>query len=70
MSNPLKVVIFFGSVREGRMGYRVAKYVEKCFKEKSFAVDLFGKLCFARKEVEYDCKCCVRKNYFITFIIS
>lgn len=41
MSSPLKVIIFFGSVREGRMGFRVAKYVEKCFKEKNFAVDFF-----------------------------
>lgn len=38
---PLKVVIFFGSVREGRLGFRVAKYIESLLIAKKYDVHLF-----------------------------
>ncbi|GAB6028635.1 hypothetical protein CHUAL_004467 [Chamberlinius hualienensis] len=37
----LKVVVFFGSVREGRLGYRLATYLKKVLEEKNFSVNLF-----------------------------
>jgi len=41
MSTPLKIVVFFGSVREGRLGFRVAKYIENLLISKKFQVTLF-----------------------------
>lgn len=41
MATALKVVVFFGSVREGRLGFRVAKYVVKMLNERKFQVTLF-----------------------------
>lgn len=38
---PLKIVIFFGSVREGRLGFRVAKYIESLLLAKNHDVHLF-----------------------------
>lgn len=37
----LNVVLFFGSVREGRLGYRLAIYMKKFLESKNFKVDLF-----------------------------
>lgn len=38
----LKTVVFLGSVREGRMGLRVAKFVVKKLQEANHVVELFG----------------------------
>jgi len=37
----LNVVLFFGSVREGRLGYRLAIYMQKFLEAKNFKVSLF-----------------------------
>lgn len=42
-SRKLKVVLFLGSTREGRMGLRVAKFVQGQLESKNFDVELFGK---------------------------
>jgi len=39
----LKTVVFLGSVREGRYGLRVAKFIIKQLEEANHSVDLFGK---------------------------
>lgn len=41
-SEKLKVVVFIGSVRENRLGTRVAKFVQKALQKKDFEVDVFG----------------------------
>ena len=41
-SSSLKVVLFLGTVREGRLGLRVAKFMQKCLTSKGYEVDLFG----------------------------
>ena len=40
----LKFVVFYGSVRENRLGITVAKYVEQLLKQKGHNVDLFDPL--------------------------
>ena len=44
-SQKLKLVIFLGSTREGRLGERVASFVQKQLKDKH-EVSLFGKYFF------------------------
>lgn len=39
----LKTIVFLGTVREGRMGLRVAKFIVKQLEEQNHTVDLFGK---------------------------
>jgi len=39
----LKTIVFLGSVREGRMGLRVAKFVMKQLEAANHVVELFGK---------------------------
>lgn len=39
----LKAVLFLGSVRENRMGSRVAKFMTEQLKQNNFEVDLWGK---------------------------
>ena len=40
----LKTIVFLGSVREGRMGLRVAKFVMKQLEDANHVVELFGKM--------------------------
>ena len=39
----LKTIVFLGSVREGRMGLRVAKFIVKQLEAADHVVELFGK---------------------------
>ena len=39
----LKTVVFLGSVREGRMGLRVAKFIMKQLEAANHVAELFGK---------------------------
>ncbi|CAL1540166.1 unnamed protein product [Lymnaea stagnalis] len=41
MAGKLKAILFLGSTREGRLGLRVAKFMQKQLEEKNFNVDLF-----------------------------
>ncbi|CAH1248347.1 Hypp8111 [Branchiostoma lanceolatum] len=41
MSSPLKIVLFLGSVREGRLGLRVAKFMVNQLKKKGHEVSFF-----------------------------
>ena len=40
----LKTVVFLGSVREGRMGLRVATFIMKQLEAANHVVELFGRL--------------------------
>jgi len=40
----LKTVVFLGSVRDGRMGLRVAKFITKQLESANHLVELFGKI--------------------------
>ena len=42
-ANKLKVVLFLGSVRENRIGLRVAKFMKRKLEERNYAVEFFGK---------------------------
>ena len=53
----LRAVVFLGSVREGRMGDRVAKFVVKQLEAAKFTVDLFGTVLFALSPVSLFCTC-------------
>ena len=39
----LKVILFLGSVRENRLGLRVAKFMQKQLEDTNHQVTLFGK---------------------------
>ena len=39
----LKVILFLGSVREGRLGLRVARFMQNYLENTGHEVDLFGK---------------------------
>ena len=43
-ASSLKTIVFLGSVREGRMGLRVAKFIVKQLEAANHVVELFGKL--------------------------
>lgn len=38
----LKTIVFLGSVREGRFGLRVAKFVKKQLEAANHSVEIFG----------------------------
>ena len=42
-ASKLKIVLFLGSVREGRLGLRVAKFMENYLVKTGHEVELFGK---------------------------
>lgn len=47
-ASALKLVVFLGTVREGNMGSRVAKFVLKKLNDKGFQVTLLGEWIFLR----------------------
>ena len=46
MSKPLKIVLFLGTCREGRLGLRVAKFMINEVKKRGHEVEFFGKVVF------------------------
>jgi hypothetical protein len=40
----LKAVLFLGTVRDNRLGLRVAKFMQKQLEQRNYSVELFGKL--------------------------
>ena len=49
-NSKLKVIVFLGSVREGRLGLRVAKFMQNYLTKTDHEVELFGEYL---SEVEY-----------------
>lgn len=39
----LKAVLFLGTVRDNRLGLRVAKFMQKQLEQRNYSVELFGK---------------------------
>ena len=40
----LKTIVFLGTVREGRMGMRVAKFIKQRLENAKHSVEIFGEL--------------------------
>ncbi len=45
-----KIIVFLGSTREGRLGEKVARYVENVLKNTGLSAKVFGKLVMHRNK--------------------
>lgn len=41
-ASKLKVIVFLGTVRENRVGLRVAKFMQKQLEKRNYEVEMFG----------------------------
>jgi hypothetical protein len=53
----LKAVLFLGTVRDNRLGLRVAKFMQKQLEQRNYSVELFGKLLHTFKQNLHVEKC-------------